>query len=230
MAMDYLIGALLLVTALVNALALGAFWVTPGLRTTANRFVINLLIVNLVSCLALSPSLFLHNNEAGRTSSLSSTTTTVLFQLREELFFENRNATTDNMTKSSSSPLQSVLSTSYLASTKNKNNNRNEINCDSKNCKQEEAGDDDVAKILQETSSDNNKILEDTIIITTTTTAAAAAESKEGEAVEEAESVPADLNKEKQQVLIAKINENDEIIYFQNIRFWTLDLTAALGT
>lgn len=39
---------------------LGSFWVTPGLRTTANRFVINLLVVNIVGCLALTPALWLH--------------------------------------------------------------------------------------------------------------------------------------------------------------------------
>lgn len=58
MAIDYLIGTLIAASTLVNALALGAFWITPGLRTTANRFVINLLIVNLVGCVALTPSLF----------------------------------------------------------------------------------------------------------------------------------------------------------------------------
>lgn len=58
MPIDYLIGALIAASTLVNALALGAFWITPGLRTTANRFVINLLIVNLVGCVALTPSLF----------------------------------------------------------------------------------------------------------------------------------------------------------------------------
>lgn len=58
MPIDYLIGTLIIVSTVVNALALGAFWITPGLRTTANRFVINLLIVNLVGCVALTPSLF----------------------------------------------------------------------------------------------------------------------------------------------------------------------------
>lgn len=60
MAIDYIIGALQLLSAAVNVLALAAFWVTPGLRTTANRFVINLLVVNIVGCLALTPALFLH--------------------------------------------------------------------------------------------------------------------------------------------------------------------------
>lgn len=60
MAIDYIIGALQLLSAAVNVLALAAFWITPALRTTANRFVINLLIVNIVGCLALTPALWLH--------------------------------------------------------------------------------------------------------------------------------------------------------------------------
>lgn len=60
MAIDYIIGGLQLISAAVNVLALGAFWVTPGLRTTANRFVINLLVVNIIGCLAITPALWLH--------------------------------------------------------------------------------------------------------------------------------------------------------------------------
>ncbi|XP_031621094.1 uncharacterized protein LOC116339389 [Contarinia nasturtii] len=60
MAIDYIIGAIQLLSAAVNVLALGSFWITPGLRTTANRFVINLLIVNIVGCVALTPALWLH--------------------------------------------------------------------------------------------------------------------------------------------------------------------------
>lgn len=60
MAIGYIIGSLQLLSAAVNVLALGSFWITPGLRTTANRFVINLLIVNIVGCLALTPALWLH--------------------------------------------------------------------------------------------------------------------------------------------------------------------------
>lgn len=55
---DIFVGALLVVSACVNLLAIGAFWVTPSLRTTANRFVINLLLVNFISCLILSPYAF----------------------------------------------------------------------------------------------------------------------------------------------------------------------------
>lgn len=62
MAVDYIIASVLILSAIINALALGAFWVTPSLRTTANRFVINLLIVNLVGCAVLIPSLFVCGN------------------------------------------------------------------------------------------------------------------------------------------------------------------------
>lgn len=47
-----------MISGCVNLLAIGAFWVTPSLRTTANRFVINLLLANFVSCLILSPFAF----------------------------------------------------------------------------------------------------------------------------------------------------------------------------
>lgn len=60
MAIIYIIAAFQLLSVAVNVLALASFWITPGLRTTANRFVINLLIVNVVGCLALTPALWLH--------------------------------------------------------------------------------------------------------------------------------------------------------------------------
>lgn len=60
MALDYIIGGLQLIAAAVNVLALGAFWISPGLRATANRFVINLLVANIIACLALTPALWLH--------------------------------------------------------------------------------------------------------------------------------------------------------------------------
>lgn len=60
MAIIYIIGAFQLLSVAVNVLALASFWITPGLRTTSNRFVINLLIVNVVGCLALTPALWLH--------------------------------------------------------------------------------------------------------------------------------------------------------------------------
>ncbi|XP_023172121.2 uncharacterized protein LOC111600298 [Drosophila hydei] len=59
MAIDFLILALLLISFIINLLALCAFWITPGLRTTANRFTINLLIINLIGCCILAPTLFL---------------------------------------------------------------------------------------------------------------------------------------------------------------------------
>lgn len=62
MAIDFLVGLLLLCSASVNLLALGAFWVTPSLRNgLANRFVVNLLLVNLVCCVVLAPSLLLNS-------------------------------------------------------------------------------------------------------------------------------------------------------------------------
>lgn len=69
MAIDFLIFGLLLISFTINLLALGAFWVTPGLRTTANRFVINLLIINLIGCCILAPTLFLSG--AQQTTSLT---------------------------------------------------------------------------------------------------------------------------------------------------------------
>ncbi|KAK6637670.1 hypothetical protein RUM44_008092 [Polyplax serrata] len=44
-----------------NLLALLVFYRKPGLRTTANRFVINLMIINIVSCLSLLPISFTNN-------------------------------------------------------------------------------------------------------------------------------------------------------------------------
>lgn len=60
MALDYIIGGLQLISAAVNILGLGAFWISPGLRTTANRFVINLLVANVIGCLALTPALWIN--------------------------------------------------------------------------------------------------------------------------------------------------------------------------
>lgn len=80
MAVDYIIGALIVASMVVNALALGAFWVSPGLRTTANRFVINLLIANLVGCMVvLGPSVFyLYSNTIAIQVTTSNTNTTTV--------------------------------------------------------------------------------------------------------------------------------------------------------
>lgn len=64
MAIDFLIFAVLFVSFVINFLALAAFWVTPGLRTTANRFTINLVIINLAGCIILAPTLFLSGGSA----------------------------------------------------------------------------------------------------------------------------------------------------------------------
>lgn len=62
MAIDFVIGALLLLSAAVNLLALAAFRIIPSLRTTSNWFVMNLLVVNLASCIILAPSLLLNSD------------------------------------------------------------------------------------------------------------------------------------------------------------------------
>lgn len=69
---DIFVGALLLISGFVNVLAIGAFWITPSLRTTANRFVINLLLVNFISCLILTPFAFNVNVDSPTTSSIAS--------------------------------------------------------------------------------------------------------------------------------------------------------------
>lgn len=58
--LDYMICILLLMSFVINIIAIGAFRVSPGLQTMANRFVINLLIVNLIGCMVLAPTLFLN--------------------------------------------------------------------------------------------------------------------------------------------------------------------------
>lgn len=86
MALDFLIGILLFISAIVNVLALGAFWVTPSLRTTSNRFIINLLTANLVSCIILAPSFLLNATSSSKD----------IFSLHheEKEFQETINATT----------------------------------------------------------------------------------------------------------------------------------------
>lgn len=76
MALDFVIGLLIFISAIVNLLALGAFWVTPSLRTTSNRFIINLLTVNLVSNLILAPSLLLNATSSSKDKLISETTET----------------------------------------------------------------------------------------------------------------------------------------------------------
>lgn len=62
MVTDFLIGLLLLLSAVINILALSAFLATPSLRSTSNRFVINLLIVNVIGCIIVAPSLLFNSN------------------------------------------------------------------------------------------------------------------------------------------------------------------------
>lgn len=92
MAVDYMIASVLVLSAIINALALGAFWVTPSLRTTANRFVINLLIVNLVGCAVLIPSLFVCGNAIDKKSTSDSVSTKSIIEkiITENITIENR--------------------------------------------------------------------------------------------------------------------------------------------
>lgn len=92
MAIDYIIASVLILSAIINALALGAFWVTPSLRTTANRFVINLLVVNLVGCAVLIPSLFVCGNSTNKqvTSDTLSTKSVIEKIITKNITIENR--------------------------------------------------------------------------------------------------------------------------------------------
>lgn len=111
MALDYIIGGLQLLSAAVNVLALGAFWISPGLRATANRFVINLLVANIIACLALTPALWL--NGGLKTSfhmdnSVASTVETI-YQSSPNLQFETDIRTAqlaDQLIDSTVNPLQ----------------------------------------------------------------------------------------------------------------------------
>ncbi|KAE8744432.1 hypothetical protein FOCC_FOCC008907 [Frankliniella occidentalis] len=60
---------LLILGAAANALALIAFCRGPGLRTLSNRFVMNLLVVNLAACTLLLPLLLLESTNALGTAS-----------------------------------------------------------------------------------------------------------------------------------------------------------------
>lgn len=88
MALDILIGSILFISALVNILALAAFWATPSLRTTSNRFVINLLLANLIACIILAPTFFLNalNDDVdleNDTTKTKTTTTTIIQNITE---------------------------------------------------------------------------------------------------------------------------------------------------
>lgn len=98
MAVDYIIASVLIVSAIINALALGAFWVTPSLRTTANRFVINLLIVNLVGCAVLIPTLFVCGNTIDKQSITESTKSIVEKIITKNVTIENQRVECVNKT------------------------------------------------------------------------------------------------------------------------------------
>lgn len=62
MAVDFLIGTLLLISVLVNVLAIIAFRITPSLQTRSNSFVINLLVINVISCVVLTVFLVINTH------------------------------------------------------------------------------------------------------------------------------------------------------------------------
>ncbi|XP_037943063.1 uncharacterized protein LOC119675920 [Teleopsis dalmanni] len=62
MALDILIVGLILLSLGINILALGAFWITPSLRTLSNRFTINLLCINTLGSIILLHNLLISNN------------------------------------------------------------------------------------------------------------------------------------------------------------------------
>lgn len=74
MADDIVVGSLLVCSSCINLLALCAFWMTPSLRTLSNRFVINLLVINFVSCFILTPPLLIHAFKEDRSDLNSSAT------------------------------------------------------------------------------------------------------------------------------------------------------------
>lgn len=100
MALNFIIGGLQLLSAAVNVLALGAFWISPGLRATANRFVINLLVANIIACLALTPALVLNGGLKTRfhmdNGDVASTVETI-YQSSPNLQFETDIRHTDAM-------------------------------------------------------------------------------------------------------------------------------------
>lgn len=62
MAVDFIIGTLLLLSGIVNVLALYAFRVTPSLQTRSNSFVVNLLVINVISCIVLAVFLVINTH------------------------------------------------------------------------------------------------------------------------------------------------------------------------
>lgn len=108
---DIFVGALLVISGCVNLLAIGAFWVTPSLRTTANRFVINLLLANFISCLILSPFAFSVNaNSSAR--AIASPAENNGSKLTAGSFKVDNNATANSTTVECSNQTRECLETS----------------------------------------------------------------------------------------------------------------------
>jgi hypothetical protein len=121
---DIFVGALLITSGIINLLAIGAFWVTPSLRTTANRFVINLLIANFISCLILSPIAFNVNANAPTTSIASFNDSKIVENvvkvdnnetLSNQTTLDDGSSATNIMKKYQSWSLDSVVALSVLS-------------------------------------------------------------------------------------------------------------------
>lgn len=115
MALDYVIGGLQLLSAAVNVLALGAFWISPGLRATANRFVINLLVANIIACLALTPALWLHGGLKTRfhmdaSNDIASTVETIYDAPNLAFYTDFQKSQHNNVIAESSSTMSTVKS------------------------------------------------------------------------------------------------------------------------
>jgi hypothetical protein len=108
---DIFVGALLVISGCINLLAIGAFWVTPSLRTTANRFVINLLFVNFICCLILSP--FAFSVSATSPTSVASLNATIFNQTESPIIVETMK--NFSMRKYHSWSLDLVVALSVLA-------------------------------------------------------------------------------------------------------------------
>lgn len=105
MALDYVIGGLQLLSVAVNVLALGAFWISPGLRATANRFVINLLLANIIGCLALTPALWLHGGLKTRFHMDSNDVASTNLQIHTDFPNSHNDNAIDEIVRSTVNPL-----------------------------------------------------------------------------------------------------------------------------
>lgn len=214
MAIDYIIGGLQLLSAAVNVLALGAFWITPGLRTTANRFVINLLVVNIIGCVALTPALWLHGglrptfypDTTVVNSAISLNATPILTTSQTDL----RDQLTGNDVK-----IMKSIETKLECNEKNSNEKCDtvileqniddiNINADDKEIYKSvnviDKTNNEEIELIDEINSDDGSLKENLVGVSST---------KSSDGVDD--------------------NSNKNILYSDCTRFWGFDLAAALG-